>query len=134
YAINRAIIDLARNPNARSLNKAEFFAAYPLSDEEREALLGQHWRRLLELGVLPNLVYRLYMLHGLKPESFPAAVKAKGLGGDAAWRSSVSVLRPPISPTSSTPARWATRAKSRPSIPATASSPTPSTTQRPTCR
>jgi len=77
YAINRAIIDLARNPDARSLNKAEFFAAYPLSDDERQALLGQQWRRLLELGVLPNLVYRFYMLHGLKPESFPAAVKTK---------------------------------------------------------
>jgi hypothetical protein len=65
YAINRAIVDLARNPDARTLNKAEFFAAYPLSAEEKEALLGQQWRR------------RFYMLHGLKPESFPSAVAAK---------------------------------------------------------
>jgi len=77
YAINRAVVDLCRRPDARALvaNKAEFFASYALSDEERQALLGAQWRRLLELGVLPNLVYRYYMLHGLKPESFPTAIK-----------------------------------------------------------
>jgi hypothetical protein len=76
YAINRAVVDLCRSPNARALiaDKADFFAAYPLSAEERAALLGRQWRRLLELGVLPNLVYRYYMLHGLAPESFPAAI------------------------------------------------------------
>jgi hypothetical protein len=78
YAINRAIVDLCRNPNARTLiaNKADFFADYPLTAEEREAALGGQWRRLLELGVLPNLVYRFYMLHGFAPESFPTAVAA----------------------------------------------------------
>jgi hypothetical protein len=78
YAINRAIIDLCRAPNARALiaTKSDFFRAYPLRAEEREALLGPQWRRLLELGVLPNLVYRYYALHGLKPESFPAALAA----------------------------------------------------------
>ena len=78
YAINRAVIDLCRNPNARTLiaSKADFFAAYQLSAEERQALLGQRWRRLLEFGVLPNLVYRYYMLHGLAPESFPTAIAA----------------------------------------------------------
>jgi Aromatic-ring-opening dioxygenase LigAB, LigA subunit len=80
YAINRAIVDLCRNPHARALiaNKAEFFAAYPLSAAERDAVLGQQWRRLLELGVLPNLVYRFYMLHGFAPETFRTAVAAKG--------------------------------------------------------
>jgi hypothetical protein len=78
YAINRAVVDLCRRPDARVLiaNKAEFFASYGLSDDERQALLGGEWRRLLELGVLPNLVYRYYMLHGLAPESFPAAIAA----------------------------------------------------------
>jgi len=82
YDINRAVVDLCRRPDARALIasnadfKAGFFAAYPLSDEEREALLGPRWRRLLELGVLPNLVYRYYMLHGLAPESFPATIAA----------------------------------------------------------
>ena len=76
YAVNRAVVDFCRNPNARTLitNKADFFATYPLSAEERQALLGPQWRRLLELGVLPNLVYRYYMLHGLAPESFPTAI------------------------------------------------------------
>ena len=76
YAINRAIVDLSRQPNARALiaSKADFFAGYALSEAERAALLGPHWRRLLELGVLPNLVYRYYMLHGFSPESFPRAV------------------------------------------------------------
>ena len=78
YWINRAVIDLCREPNARALiaNKSDFFARYALSAEEQQALLAPQWRRLLELGVLPNLVYRYYMLHGLAPESFPAAVKA----------------------------------------------------------
>ena len=78
YAINRAIIDLCRSPDARALvvNKAEFFANYPLRDEERRALLGPDWRGLLALGVLPNLVYRYYMIHGLAPESFPSAIAA----------------------------------------------------------
>jgi hypothetical protein len=80
YAINRAIIDFCRTPNARSLipTKGDFFAAYPLSAEERQAVLGQEWQRLLEFGVLPNLVYRFYMLHGFAPDSFPAAIAAKG--------------------------------------------------------
>jgi hypothetical protein len=80
YAINRAIVDLCRNPDARTLiaNKADFFATYPLSVAERDAVLGQQWRRLLELGVLPNLVYRFYMMHGFAPETFRTAVAAKG--------------------------------------------------------
>jgi hypothetical protein len=82
YAVNRAVVDLCRRPDARAQIadkadfKAEFFAGYPLSDEERQALLHAEWRRLLELGVLPNLVYRYYMLHGLAPESFPATIAA----------------------------------------------------------
>jgi hypothetical protein len=82
YAINRAVIDLCRRPDSRMLIAsnagflAEFFAGYPLSEEERQALLRGQWRRLLEFGVLPNLVYRYYMLHGLAPESFPATIAA----------------------------------------------------------
>jgi hypothetical protein len=71
-------MDLCRAPNARTLiaEKSDFFAQYTLNAEERAALLAPQWRRLLELGVLPNLVYRYYMLHGLAPESFPTAIKA----------------------------------------------------------
>jgi Aromatic-ring-opening dioxygenase LigAB, LigA subunit len=78
YAINRVIFDLSRSPNARALvaDKAQLLAGYELAPEERKALLGPDWNRLLELGVLPNLVYRYYMLHGLAPETFPAAIAA----------------------------------------------------------
>ena len=70
-------MDLTRNPNARALvanSKAEFFANYSLRDEELQALMRPDWRALLALGVLPNLVYRFYMMHGLAPESFPSAI------------------------------------------------------------
>ena len=43
YGINRAIMDLTRNPNARALvanSKAEFFANYSLRDEELQALIA----------------------------------------------------------------------------------------------
>lgn len=78
YGINRAINDLCQNSKGRALvaNKAEFFASYPLSDKERQALMKPDWRGLLALGVLPNLVYRYYIMHGLAPESFPSAVAA----------------------------------------------------------
>ena len=78
YAINRVMFDLSRQPNARALvaDKEAFLAGYELGPEERKALLGPDWSRLLELGALPNLVYRYYMLHSLAPETFPAAVAA----------------------------------------------------------
>lgn len=77
YWVNRALVDLCRAPDARAqvANKSDFFAKYALSAEERQALLAPEWRRLLELGVLPNLLYRYYMLHGHKPETFPNVIK-----------------------------------------------------------
>jgi len=80
YALNRAIFDLARAPNGSALiaDKIAFLAAYELSEEALRALLQPDWRRLLELGALPNLVYRYYMLHGFAPESFPRAVAVAG--------------------------------------------------------
>jgi hypothetical protein len=78
YAINQAIFDLARHPDARKFlaDKAGFLAAYQLRPEERQALLGPEWKRLLELGVLPNLLYRYYALHGMPPETFATTVAA----------------------------------------------------------
>ena len=78
YAINRVIFDLSRRPNARALvaDKATFLSDYELGPEERNALLGPDWSRLLELGALPNLVYRYFIMHGLAPETFPAAIGA----------------------------------------------------------
>jgi hypothetical protein len=83
YMINRTIFDLTRQPDARAIvgRKAEFLARYPLSEDERSALAGPDWTRLLALGVLPNLVYRYYMLHGHAPESFPAAIAGKRAAG-----------------------------------------------------
>jgi len=80
YAINQAIFELTRRTDARAVvaDKANFFAAYPLGPEERQALLGPDWKQLLALGVLPNLLYRYYVLHGFAPESFAAAVAATG--------------------------------------------------------
>ena len=81
YAINRVIFDLAKLPDARAViagSKADFIARYPLRPDEREALLGPQWKRLLDLGVLPNLIYRYYALHGLAPESFAATIAAAG--------------------------------------------------------
>jgi hypothetical protein len=80
YAVNRVIFDLTRAANARALvvDKAAFLAGYGLSEEARSALLRPDWRRLLELGALPNLVYRYYMLHGFPPETFPAAAAGAG--------------------------------------------------------
>jgi len=78
YTINRVMFDLSRQPTARALvaDKEAFLAAYELRPEERTALIGPEWRRLLELGALPNLVYRYYIMHGFAPETFPAAIAA----------------------------------------------------------
>lgn len=78
YMVNRVIFDLTRLPDAKQqvADKPGFLSAYPLTDEERQALLGPDWPRLLAMGVLPNLIYRYYMLHGHAPESFPAALAA----------------------------------------------------------
>jgi hypothetical protein len=79
YAVNRVIYDLANHPEARKMmaSKDAFIARYPVTEEEREALLGPDWPHLLTLGALPNLVYKYYMLHGLAPESFPAAIAGR---------------------------------------------------------
>ena len=79
YGINRAIMDLTRHPDGRGVvarDKAGFLAGYTLSEPELDALMRPDWRGLLALGVLPNLVYRYYMMHGLAPELFPGAIAA----------------------------------------------------------
>jgi len=61
YGINRAVVDLCRQPNARALvaTKAEFFAGYALSDEERQALATHDYVKLFELGAHPFLTLTL---------------------------------------------------------------------------
>ncbi len=67
YRVNRAIFDLVRDPDRRSLieDKAAFLSRYPLEANEREALEAPDWPKLLELGALPNLIFKYYLLHGL---------------------------------------------------------------------
>ena len=72
-------MDLTRHPAAAAWSpraKARFLAGYTLSEPERDALMRPDWSGLLALGVLPNLVYRYYMMHGLAPELFPGAIAA----------------------------------------------------------
>ena len=79
YAINRAVIDLCRNPECTRDGCEQGGVLRRLSAERRGAAgaARRQWRRLLDLGVLPNLVYRYYMLHGLAPETFSTAIAAK---------------------------------------------------------
>jgi hypothetical protein len=79
YEVNRVIFDLANHPEAKKMVAAKdaFLARYPITAEERAALSGPDWARLLALGALPNLVYKYYMLHGFPPESFPAAIAGR---------------------------------------------------------
>ena len=67
YRVNRVIFDLVRNPDRRRLieDKADFLSRYPLEPDEREALEAPDWPKLLELGALPNLIFKYYLLHGL---------------------------------------------------------------------
>ncbi len=79
YLINRVIVDLIKQPDARKKTRRQGRAFGSLRAEwaERHALSAPDWVQLLaSLGALPNLVYRYYMLHGHAPESFPAAVAA----------------------------------------------------------
>jgi len=67
YRVNRAIFDLVRSPERRALvaDKAAFLSRYELAPEERDALELPDWPALLELGALPNLIFKYYLLHGL---------------------------------------------------------------------
>ena len=78
YRVNRAIFDLVRNPDRRRLieDKADFLSRYPLEPDEREALEAPDWPKLLELGALPNLIFKYYLLHGLTLDDLAGKMKA----------------------------------------------------------
>ena len=69
YQVNRALYDFSRQSDAAD-DKDAFLAGYDLTDEERVALSGPNFSALLDLGGLPNLVYRYYARHGLSPKDF----------------------------------------------------------------
>ena len=64
----------AADKPALMADKEAFLAAYPLDAEARAAFIEPGWRRLLDLGVLPNLVFKLYMMHGLAPDQFAETI------------------------------------------------------------
>lgn len=68
YELNRAMYEGTRD---RSIaDKSEFLAAYALDEAERRALAGPNFAAILDLGGLPNLVYRYFRAHGLAFEEF----------------------------------------------------------------
>jgi hypothetical protein len=78
YRVNRAIFDLVQSPDRRALvgDKAAFLSRYPLEPEERQALEAPDWPMLLKLGALPNLIFKYYLLHGLKLDDLAETLSA----------------------------------------------------------
>ncbi len=78
YRVNRPIFDLVRSPDRRKLvaDKAAFLSRYQLEPEEREALEAPDWPKLLKLGALPNLIFKYYLLHGLKLDDLAETMTA----------------------------------------------------------
>lgn len=79
YRVNRAIFDMVRDPDRRRLveDKPPFLARYQLEPAERAALEAPDWPKLLELGALPNLIFKYYLLHGLTLGDLAATMTAK---------------------------------------------------------
>jgi hypothetical protein len=82
YWLNRALFDLDQPDNRAAFlaDKDAYFARYPLNATERQLLSELRWQRLLDHGVLPNLVFRYFMIHGLDPTRFAEIVKADNHG------------------------------------------------------
>ena len=78
YRVNRAIFDLVHDPDRRRLieDKAEYLSRYSLEPAEREALQAPDWPKLLELGALPNLIFKYYLLHGLTLDDLAVTMTA----------------------------------------------------------
>ena len=79
YQVNRALYDFSRRAGAAD-DKDSFLADYDLTEEERAALSGPNFSALLDLGGLPNLVYRYYARHGLSPKDFAQRLADEGGG------------------------------------------------------
>lgn len=78
YEINRVLWDFkeARDRAAILADRAAFLGAYRLSDAEREAFLRPSFAALLDLGALPNLVFKYYVSLGLSPERYAERIRA----------------------------------------------------------
>lgn len=83
YEVNRALFDFKDVDDKRTVlqDKEAFFSAYRLTVRERQALVGARFGSLLDLGALPNLVFKYYMAHGLPPERYADNVRADRAAG-----------------------------------------------------
>jgi hypothetical protein len=83
YALNKAMYEGPRPENHESVlsGKSRFVSGFDLDDAERAALSGPDFGALLELGGLPNLVYRYYRLHGHGFTDFTATLARGRAGG-----------------------------------------------------
>ena len=72
YQLNKAVYELSLRSDRRSAieDKARLFASYNLDAEERSALTAPDFAALRALGLLPNLLFRYYLLHGLSAAGF----------------------------------------------------------------
>lgn len=72
YQLNKAVYELSRREDRRSIVQTggAFFDRYDLSARERRALTEPNFAALRDLELLPNLLYRYYIIHGLSPSQF----------------------------------------------------------------
>ncbi len=83
YALNKAMYQGTRPESQESVltDKPGFVSGFDLDEAERSALSGPDFGALLELGGLPNLVYRYYRLHGNAFADFTATLGRGRAGG-----------------------------------------------------
>ena len=72
YHLNKAMYVGTRPENAEGMvaEKTAFLTDFDLTSAERTALAGPQFGMILELGGLPNLVFRYYRAHGLALDDF----------------------------------------------------------------
>ena len=83
YALNKAMYEGTRPERQDSVltDKPGFVSGFDLDEAERTALSEPDFGALLELGGLPNLVYRYYRLHGHAFADFASTLRRERAGG-----------------------------------------------------
>lgn len=83
YALNKAMYQGTRPESQEAVlnDKLGFVSGFDLDEEERRALIEPDFAAILELGGLPNLVYRYYRLHGHGFADFTATLE-RGRAGE----------------------------------------------------
>ena len=78
YALQKLIREVNRNPAARKQffnSPDELMAAYPLSPEEKSALLQRDYGQLYRLGVHGLLLRPFSILHAVSEENYLNAIR-----------------------------------------------------------